>query len=236
MNSETILIVEDEEDIASLIAHHMETAGFKAIVVANGGQAFKVMETQMPDLIILDLMLPDMDGTEFCKRIKANRRTRDIPVIMVTAKGEEVDRVVGLELGADDYVVKPFSTRELTLRVKGVLRRTKSPVETKAVLNHGDLMLDIDAHKVTVGLDRIELTLTEFNLLHDLLINKGRVRSREALLNHVWGYTFEGYERTVDSHIQRLRKKIGDRGKIIQTVRGIGYTIRDDEIAREELP
>ena len=234
MSIETILIVEDEEDIATLIAHHMEASGYKTIVVHSGTMASKAMEQRLPDLIILDLMLPDMDGTELCRILKRKEKTRHIPVIMVTAKAEEVDRVVGLELGADDYVVKPFSTRELTLRVKGVLRRLKGPKEGKKVLTHSEVVLDVEAHKVAVGDKSIELTLTEFKLLDELLRNKGRVRSRETLLNNVWGYTFEGYERTVDTHVQRLRRKLGKHGKIIKTVRGIGYMIAEDNNVREE--
>ncbi|MBE9582369.1 MAG: response regulator transcription factor [Proteobacteria bacterium] len=228
MSKETILIVEDEEDIAGLIAHHVKAAGFDVMIAHNGVMAFKAMEKQLPDLIVLDLMLPDMDGTELCKILKRKKTTQKIPVVMVTAKGEEVDRVVGLELGADDYIVKPFSTRELTLRIKGVLRRLRGPEVEPKVLKHGELTLDIDAHKVTTGGKNIELTLTEFNLLRELLLNKGRVRSRETLLNNVWGYSFEGYERTVDTHIQRLRRKLEDHGKIIVTVRGIGYMIKEE--------
>jgi two-component system phosphate regulon response regulator PhoB len=226
MMEATILIVEDEEDIADLIAHHIQGAGFQAVVAYDGAAAFKEIEKQLPDLILLDLMLPDMDGTEVCKILKQKPATRDIPIIMVTAKAEEVDRIVGLELGADDYVVKPFNTRELVLRVKGILKRIKAPREEQKVLRHGDLTIDIDAHKVSLGAQEIELTLTEFKLLRELLQNKGRVRSREILLNNVWGYTFEGYDRTVDTHVQRLRRKIGTYGKIIETVRGIGYMIK----------
>ncbi len=229
MNRESILIVEDEEDIAGLIAHHMEAAGFNVIVAYDGATAFKEMEKQLPDLILLDLMLPDTDGIEICKMLKQKELTRNIPVIMVTAKGEEVDRIVGLQLGADDYVVKPFSPRELTLRVKGVLKRLSALREGQKVLKLGKLALDLDAHTVAIGGKRIDLTLTEFNLLRELLLSKGRVKSRETLLNNVWGYTFEGYNRTVDTHIQRLRHKLGDHGKIIVTVRGIGYMIREEE-------
>lgn len=224
----TILIVEDEEDIASLIAHHVEGAGFNVMVAYNGAAAFKEIDKQLPDLILLDLMLPDMDGTEICKILKQKPATKDIPIIMVTAKAEEVDRIVGLELGADDYVVKPFNTRELVLRVKGVLKRIKAPREEQKILKHGDLTLDIDAHKVSLAAQEIELTLTEFKLLKELLLNKGRVRSREILLNNVWGYTFEGYDRTVDTHVQRLRRKLENYGKIIETVRGIGYMIKSE--------
>jgi two-component system phosphate regulon response regulator PhoB len=147
---------------------------------------------------------------------------------MVTAKAEEVDRIVGLELGADDYVVKPFNTRELVLRVKGILKRVKAPIDEQKLLKYGELSIDMDAHRVTLESQEIELTLTEFKLLRELLLNKGRVRSREVLLNNVWGYTFEGYDRTVDTHVQRLRRKLKDYGKIIETVRGIGYMIKTE--------
>jgi two-component system phosphate regulon response regulator PhoB len=228
MMQATVLIVEDEEDIATLIAHHMQGAGFNVMVAYNGAAAFKEIDKQIPDLILLDLMLPDMDGIEVCKMLKQKPNTKDIPIIMVTAKAEEVDRIVGLELGADDYVVKPFNTRELVLRVKGVLKRIKTPVEEQKILKHGELTLDMDAHKVSLGAKEIELTLTEFKLLKELLLNKDRVRSRETLLNNVWGYTFEGYDRTVDTHIQRLRRKLGIYGKIIETVRGIGYMVKTE--------
>jgi DNA-binding response OmpR family regulator len=228
MMQATILIVEDEEDIAGLIAHHMKGAGFNVMVAYNGAAAFKEIDKQLPDLILLDLMLPDMDGTEVCKILRQKQATKDIPIIMVTAKAEEVDRIVGLELGADDYVVKPFNTRELVLRVKGILKRVKAPREDQKVLKHGELTLDIDAHKVSLGAQEIELTLTEFKLLRELLLNKGRVRSREILLNNVWGYTFEGYDRTVDTHVQRLRGKLRNYGNIIETVRGVGYMIKTE--------
>jgi two-component system phosphate regulon response regulator PhoB len=173
-------------------------------------------------------MLPDMDGTEICRILKQKPATKDIPIIMVTAKAEEIDRIVGLELGADDYIVKPFNTRELVLRVKGILKRVKAPRKEQGVLKHRELIIDVDAHKVSLGSQEVELTLTEFKLLRELLLNKGRVRSREILLNNVWGYTFEGYERTVDTHIQRLRRKLGIYGKTIETVRGIGYMIKSE--------
>jgi DNA-binding response OmpR family regulator len=228
MMQATILIVEDEEDIAALIAHHMQGAGFNVMVAYNGAAAFKEIEKQLPDLVLLDLMLPDIDGTEVCKALRQRQATKDIPIIMVTAKAEEVDRIVGLELGADDYVVKPFNTRELVLRVKGILKRVKAPIDEQKLLKYGELSIDMDAHRVTLESQEIELTLTEFKLLRELLLNKGRVRSREVLLNNVWGYTFEGYDRTVDTHVQRLRRKLKDYGKIIETVRGIGYMIKTE--------
>ena len=224
----TILIVEDEEDIAGLMAHHMEAAGFKPVIAYNGAAALKEVEKQLPDLILLDLMLPDMDGIEVCRILKQGQASKDIPVIMVTAKAEEVDRIVGLELGADDYVVKPFSTRELVLRVKGILKRVKAPRDEQKLLKYGELSIDMDAHRVTLESQEIELTLTEFKLLRELLLNKGRVRSREVLLNNVWGYTFEGYDRTVDTHVQRLRRKLKNHGRIIETVRGIGYMVKQE--------
>ena len=210
-------------DTVSIASEEKYKVGHTALL-----KAFKAMEKKRPDLILLDLMLPDMDGIEVCRVIKQKETTRNIPIIMVTAKAEEVDRIVGLELGADDYVVKPFSTRELTLRVKGVLRRLKPVSEGPEALKHGELSLYVDAHEVSVGGEKVELTLTEFRLLAELMENVGRVRSRETLLNNVWGYNFEGYERTVDTHVQRLRRKLGSYGKIIETVRGIGYMIKEE--------
>ncbi|MFP4453354.1 MAG: response regulator [Desulfobacterales bacterium] len=225
MEEKTILVIEDDTDILNLIAWHLEHEGFHALKQTSGDQGLEAAIGERPDLVILDLMLPGTDGLEVCKTLKRNKGTQNIPVIMLTAKGEEIDRIVGFELGADDYIVKPFSPRELMLRIKAVLRR-RAPQQTEyeeKLLRHGDMVLEPENYKVRIGDRQIHLTVTEFNLLLDLLKNKGRVRSRDILLDRVWGYQFEGYHRTVDTHIRRLRQKIEPYADDIETVRGVGY-------------
>ncbi|MDY5393808.1 MAG: winged helix-turn-helix domain-containing protein, partial [Desulfovibrio sp.] len=173
----------------------------------------------------LDLMLPGMDGCDVCRRLKAQPVTAAIPVLMLTARGEEVDRIVGLTLGADDYVVKPFSVRELVLRIRAILRRGSRP-GTGTALCRGALLLDVEAHRVTLDGQEVALTATEFRLLEDLMRHAGAVRTREQLLNAVWGYSFEGYARTVDTHVRRLRAKLGEEAAALETVRGVGYRLR----------
>lgn len=226
MVKESILVVEDDKDIAELIAYNLKAAGFQTSVTPDGTSALKSIEEKPPRLIVLDLMLPDMDGIEVCKYLRANEPTKNIPVVIVTAKGEEIDRLVGFELGADDYIVKPFSPRELVLRIKAIFRRLKPPIEEKIIRIEG-LILDVERHLVRAGDEEIDLTATEFKLLLELMKNQGRVQTREVLLNKVWGYTFEGYERTVDTHIRRLRKKLGESSELIETVRGVGYKVRE---------
>jgi two-component system, OmpR family, phosphate regulon response regulator PhoB len=172
-------------------------------------------------------MLPGMDGLEVCKMLKKSDATESIPVIMLTAKGEEVDRIVGFELGADDYMVKPFSPRELLLRIKAIMRRAEAADEKPVVIRHNSLAINPEKHTVTIDEIPVELTLTEYNLLFELVQNKGRVRTRDHLLNRVWGYQFEGYHRTVDTHIRRLRQKLGQLADNIETVRGIGYRFKE---------
>ncbi len=220
-----ILIVEDEEDIARLIARTLEKEGIKSTIVTNLAQAQGFLTRQEPDLIILDLMLPDGDGLDLCKELRF-REEKEIPVVVVTAKGEEVDRILGFEMGADDYIVKPFSPRELLLRIKAILRRLQKPPEPSQILKFE--FLEIDPHKIQVRIkgESVKLTRTEFNLLLALAEARGKVLSREVLLDKVWGYTFEGYARTVDTHIRRLRKKLGPAAKFIETVWGIGYRFR----------
>ncbi len=220
-----ILIIEDEHDLADLIAFNLQNEGY-GVTVANDGLAGleRALEAP-PDLIILDLMLPSLLGTEVCKRLKGKSATAGVPVIMLTAKGEEIDRVVGFEVGADDYVVKPFSVRELMLRVRAILRRTGEPVPAGALLTVGDLAIDTDRHQVTVGGEEVVLTTTEFKLLHILAERLGRLQSRETLLKDVWGYTYVGDTRTVDTHVTRLRTKLGAGGEMIRTVRGFGYKL-----------
>ena len=193
---------------------------------ADGTQGLALARQYTPDLVILDVMLPGVDGFEVCRRLGAQSETSHIPVLMLTARGEEVDRVVGLSLGADDYVVKPFSVRELMLRVKAVLRRGGRTAESPVLERHG-IRVRTEAHSAEVGGEVLNLTATEFRLLEDLLRHAGSVRTREQLLNNVWGYSFEGYARTVDTHVRRLRAKLGDAAPMLETVRGVGYRIKE---------
>jgi two-component system phosphate regulon response regulator PhoB len=230
MDTPAILVIEDDTDILNLVAWHLETEKYRVIKSADGSQGMETAISELPDLIVLDLMLPGTDGLSVCRTLKQNPQTRDIPVIMLTAKGEEVDRIVGFELGADDYMVKPFSPRELMLRIRAVLNRSISstePAEITALLRHREMTVDPENYRAFIDKQPLHLTLTEFHLLLELLNNKGRVRSRDQLLDRVWGYQFEGYHRTVDTHIRRLRQKIGPYADDIETVRGVGYRFKD---------
>ena len=219
----TILIIEDEEDLAELVAFSLEKEGYRTSIAHDGKSGLDKARNDSPDLILLDLMLPGLLGTEICKLLKSSDKTSGIPVVMMTAKGEEIDRVVGFEVGADDYVVKPFSTRELVLRVKAVLRRA-GPTETiSKIINVGSISIDTDRHIVEVGSREIVLTTTEFKLLQILSERLGRVQSRDRLLKEVWGIGHFGETRTVDTHITRLRTKLGNACEMIKTVRGFGY-------------
>jgi two-component system, OmpR family, phosphate regulon response regulator PhoB len=218
-----ILIIEDERDLAELVAFNLEKEGFTAVIASDGVAGLDEAGQLCPELILLDLMLPRLQGTEVCKLLKLNEKTAGIPVIMLTAKGEEIDKVVGLEVGADDYVVKPFSTRELLLRVKAVLRRSKTPAPKSAVITVGSISIDTGRHLVAVNGAEVAFTSTEFKLLHTLAQRLGRVQSREQLLRDVWGYNYVEDTRTVDTHITRLRTKMGAAGDLIKTVRGFGY-------------
>ena len=228
MVSYSILIVEDENDIRQNLAFSLKREGFNIIEAADGEQALAAAMSKKPDIILLDLMIPKIDGLSVCKRLQAAPETENIPVIMLTAKGEEIDRIVGLELGAADYIVKPFSLREVALRIKAVLKR-RVEVRPEQVLRCDEIVLDPSSHRATVAGDPLDLTITEFKLLQDLLQHAGHVRSREQLLDSVWDYSFEGFARTVDSHIKRLRAKLGDYGSLIETVRGIGYRAKGKE-------
>lgn len=227
---DTILIVEDDQNIAKLVKYNLEKAGYRTTVCITGEEALEFLDRQLADLIVLDLMLPKMDGFETCRRLKDDTRMSQIPVMILTARGEEVDRVVGFELGADDYVVKPFSPRELVLRVKTILRRgqIKQPM-AKENLNSGDIEIDIPRHRVTVKGKEIVLTPMEFKLLTILLERRGRVQSREQLLNDVWNIEADITTRTVDTHIKRLRQKLGKAGDALETIRGMGYRFQDEE-------
>jgi len=225
--TKSILIVEDEADILQLIDWHLRSEGYTTYTATDGNKGLDKAEAKIPDLILLDLILPGMDGLEVCKSLKKNSKTQNIPVVMLTAKGEEVDRIVGFELGADDYIVKPFSPRELILRIRAILRRQeKEPVED-SLITYQDLQIDLESYRVWLKKEELKLTVTEFNLLMELLQNQGKVRTRDQLLDRVWGYQFDGYARTVDTHIRRLRQKIGPYAEMIETVRGIGYRFKE---------
>ena len=224
---ETILIVDDEPDVSDLLVYNLQKTGYKTITARDGSVALQKARDDVPSLILLDLMLPQMDGTEVCRHLKADSKTAHIPIIMLTAKAEEVDRVVGLELGADDYVTKPFSPREIALRVKSVLRRASGKTAPAEILKFGDLTIDIAKHEVTLKAKVVDLTATEFKLLATLLERRGRVQSRDRLLTDVWGYEGDVDTRTVDTHMRRLREKLGKSSDYVETVRGVGYRFAD---------
>jgi two-component system phosphate regulon response regulator PhoB len=222
-----VLIVEDEPDLVRVLEYNLKQSGYEVSATARGREALRLALTATPDVILLDLMLPDMAGTDVCRQLKSDPRTRGVPVIMVTAKSEEVDRIVGFELGADDYVTKPFSVRELMLRVRAILRRGESEAPATATLTFGKLRVDRTAHRVFVDDQEVALTVLEFKLLTTLIDRKNRVQSREVLLNDVWGIHLQVETRTVDTHIKRLREKLGAAGEYIHTVRGVGYRFAD---------
>jgi len=222
-----ILIVDDEPDALELIQYNLKAAGYDVVTAADGEEALKKARVAQPALVILDVMLPEVDGLEVCKTLRREPATATVPIIMLTAKAAEIDRVLGLELGADDYVTKPFSPRELVLRVKALLRR-RSPAEPEPEnLDFTDLKIDIPRHEVTVGGARVDLTATEFKLLTVLAERRGRVQSREALLRDVWEYDNFIDTRTVDTHMRRLRDKLGAAASHLDTVRGVGYRFVD---------
>jgi phosphate regulon transcriptional regulator PhoB len=229
----TILIVEDEPDIAELVKYHLEKAGLRARAVGDGKHALDLIARDRPDLVVLDLMLPGLDGLEVCRRLRGSQATKAIPVIMLTAKAEEVDRIVGLELGADDYVPKPFSPRELVARVKAVLRRSSAPQEpSEAPVAVGTLRLDPTRHEVVKNGQPLLLSAMEFRLLEFFLRHRGRVYTRTQLLDQVWGQDRFVEPRTVDVHIRRLREKVEEdphTPTLIMTVRGLGYKCREEE-------
>jgi phosphate regulon transcriptional regulator PhoB len=224
-----VLVVEDEPDIRRLVVLHLERDGFRCRTATTGPEALREVQKAAPDLVVLDLMLPDLDGLEVCRQLRGDRRTAAVPIIMLTAKSDEVDRIVGLEVGADDYVAKPFSPKELVARVRAVLRRVRSTDEPR-ILSVGPVVLDPSRHGVSVHGRPVELTPKEFDLLQALLEAAGRVLSREHLLNHVWGYARadEIESRTVDVHVRRLRAKLGDAGHRIATVKSVGYRFEVD--------
>jgi len=222
-----ILIVDDEADVLELVEFNLKAAGYEVLTAANGTQALSKAKQHLPALVLLDLMLPEIDGLDVCKQLRADPATAAIPIIMLTAKSEEIDRVLGLELGADDYVTKPFSPRELALRIKNLLNRREDKETKREQIQIGDLLLDIPRHEITFQGKQLDLTATEFKLMTVLAQRKGRVQSREQLLKDVWGYDSIIDTRTVDTHMRRLREKLGDASDYLDTVRGVGYRILD---------
>ncbi len=218
-----ILLVDDEPDALEVLGFKLRQAGYNALLAKDGARAIALARDERPALIVLDLMLPEVDGLEVCKILRRDANTAAIPIIMLTARAAEMDRVLGLELGADDYVTKPFSPRELLLRIKKLLVRAQSSEETSAELRMGELILDAGRHEVTVAGEPLVLTATEFKLLEILIRRRGRVQTRDRLLQDVWGYDNPIDSRTVDTHMRRLREKLGEIARYLETVRGVGY-------------
>lgn len=234
MAKEKILIVDDEEHIVELIKFNLLNAGYEVLTANDGIEAVKIAKAERPNLLLLDLMLPGIDGFDVCKEIKRDNEMKKTSIIMLTAKGEELDKILGLELGADDYITKPFSVRELLARVKAVLRRTNTfnEIEENDVYNSQNLKVDFERHEVYVNENKVDLTLKEFELLQILIKNKGKILKRETLLDKIWGYEYIGETRTVDVHIRYLRKKIEEDDKnprFIETIRGVGYRFNPAE-------
>ncbi|HOM99481.1 MAG TPA: response regulator transcription factor [Acidobacteriota bacterium] len=219
-----ILLADDDPDILDLVCFNLERAGYNCVTVSDGMAAVRELENAEIDLAILDIMMPGLNGLEILQRLRSTLENRRLPVVLLTARGEEVDRVVGFELGADDYVTKPFSVRELVLRVQRLLEHAER-TPGASVLRCGDIRVDLDRYEASVGGSGVLLTTTEFNLLVYLLKHRGRVVSRDKLLDQVWGYRYTGTTRTVDTHVQRLREKLGESARYILTVRGVGYKI-----------
>jgi two-component system, OmpR family, phosphate regulon response regulator PhoB len=229
MARERILLIEDEPDIAEVLQYNLEKEGFQVELAGRGDAGLEAVRRESPDLILLDLMLPGLDGLEMTRLLKRDPATAHLPIVMLTARSEEVDRIVGLELGADDYISKPFSPREVVLRVKAVLRRLQpeQPEETASeLLQVGGIELDISGHQLRLGGREVPLTATEFRLLRLLMERNGRVQTRGQLLSDVWGYAEDIDSRTVDTHIRRLRRKLGPEADRIETVIGVGYRLR----------
>lgn len=221
-----IICVEDEQNICELEVYTLQSVGMQAQGCSSGRELFELLEKQLPELIVLDIMLPDEDGVSILRRLRANVRYKNIPVIMATAKGTEFDKVKGLDSGADDYIAKPFGMLEMVARIKAVLRRCSAPIESGEqgdVIRIGELEVNQQEHKVSVGGSEVVLTLKEYELLKKFLQHPGIVFSRDKLLNDIWGYEFSGETRTVDVHIRTLRQKLGSAGELVETIRGVGY-------------
>jgi len=223
---ERVLIVDDDPDIQRLVSYNLSEAGYQVTAAASGRTALESVQKHPPDLIILDVMLPDIDGLEVCRSLRQRDSSRRIPIVMLTARTEEIDRVVGFEVGADDYVMKPFSPRELVLRVKSIFRRVGSEDRTD-VIQIGRIRLFPQRRHVVAGNRSVTLTAKEFDLLQELMRGRGNVLTREALMDRVWGYHGDAASRTLDTHVRRLREKLGDEGSHVETVRGVGYRMGD---------
>lgn len=232
MAEEKILVVDDEAHIIELISYNLTTAGYKVITASNGIDAVKMAKEEKPRLILLDLMIPGMDGFDVCKEVRGNKELKNTSIIMLTAKGEEFDKILGLELGADDYITKPFSVRELLARVKAVIRRVGNIKEENDIFSACNLKVNFERREVLIGNNKVDLTLKEFELLDILIKNRGKILTRDTLLDKIWGYEYIGETRTVDVHIRYIRKKIEEddkNPKFIETIRGVGYRFNPNE-------
>ena len=218
----TLVVIEDEPDIANVLEYNLRSAGFAVVVAHTGVDGLEAIRMHRPELVLLDVMLPDVEGTQICRLLRADPATEHVAIVMVTAKSEEVDRIVGFELGADEYIPKPFSVREVVLRVRAVLRRKKTP-PSQTTLRIGTVELDIETHRVLVEGAPVVLTALEMRLLHTLMLRADRVQSRDILLQDVWGLETNVESRTIDTHVKRVREKLGNAGAHIETIRGVGY-------------
>ena len=218
-----VFIVEDEPDLRDTLKYNLENEGFSVEAFSNGEDFLSSVDKNKPNLVILDLMLPGLSGLDVCRKLRSNDNYDGIGIVMLTAKSEEIDRIVGFELGADDYVTKPFSVRELILRVKVLMKKRTDDGANEQILEFGPILMNLEAHEVSIDGKIVNLTALEFKLLKHLLKRKGRVQTRDQLLGDVWGYSSEITTRTVDTHIKRLREKLGEPGDLIQTIRGVGY-------------
>ena len=223
----TVAIVDDEPDLLELVSLHLKRAGFQPQTFLDGRAFLRYLERHRPDLVILDLMLPDADGFEICKNLRSKKEFISLPIIMLTAKGDETDRVLGLELGADDYVTKPFSVKELVSRVQAVLRRMEMRSATQSIEIGKVLSIDLEGHRVLVEGHEIELTSTEFKILALLALNRGRVYTRDQILDHLWGQEKVVVDRTIDVHIRNLREKLGKAAALVKNIRGVGYKVEE---------
>ena len=228
-NKGPILVIDDEPDLLELVEFNLKKDGYEVIVAKNGQSGLEIAQKHLPDLIVLDLMMPGIDGLEVCRQLRGDARTRQIPMIMLTAKSAEADRIVGLELGADDYVTKPFSPRELIARVRALLRRATTTQETPSVIRQGDVVIDLTRHEVTSAGRHVTLTPTEFRILQFIVARPGRVLSRDQIIDAAVGNEMAVFDRTIDVHIAAIRRKLGKTGDRIETIRGFGYKWREGE-------